>query len=58
LLKVWVGFNLVDSRRNSGDFEKNIELFGGEIADTNASDLARIDEFLQDFPCIGYWDIC
>jgi hypothetical protein len=54
LLKVWVGFNLVDSRRNSGHFEKIIELFGGEIADTNASDLARIDEFLQDFPCIGY----
>lgn len=53
-----MSLNLVDSRMDLCSFEQFFELFDGEIADTDTSDLACFDEPLQHLPSISYWYIC
>lgn len=53
-----MSLNLVDSRRDLCCFEQFLELFDGEIADTDTPDLARFDEPFQHLPSVSCRHIC
>lgn len=50
--------DLVHSGRYLCCLQQLLQLGSGKVADANAADLARLDELLKCYPCVGDGDVC